>query len=135
MKLTIDTTTYSFGKLNALAQFHVLRRLAPVIASVGLSIPALQAMKGEDFTVLLGPVSEILAKMPDEEADYVLFTCLAVVSREQDGGRYAAITAGKKLMFEDIDMVLMLRLVVEVIKFNYGGFLKGPGAESASLGS
>lgn len=137
MDITINGHNYRIGKLDALKQFHITRRLAPALASVGLGIAQLQQAgqqvigEGmEAFMPVLGPVSEVVAKMSDEDTNYILFTCLAVVTREQDGGRFARVVSDRQLMFEDIDMVLMLRLTVEVVRLNLQGFFSGLGAET-----
>lgn len=134
--LAINGQNYRAGKLNALAQFHVLRRLAPVLASIGMSLEQIQKFKTpEDFARVLGPISETLSQMPDEEANYVIFTCLAVTSREQGDGRFAPVTSKNAIMFEDIDMAVMVRLVAEVLKENFLGFLKGLGGATESTSS
>lgn len=126
-KLAVNGHTYAIGKLNALTQFHISRRLAPMLAQMGISLNSLR--KGvssdlEDFLPVLGPVTDMMAKMSDEDVNYILFTCLSVVSR-QSGDKFSAVSTGTNLMFEDIDMPTMLRLVVEVVKENMGTFIKG----------
>jgi len=129
---------YHIGKLNAMKQFHITRRLAPALATVGMSVAQLKELKGlDDMASLLGPVSGVLAAMEDKDADYIIFTCLAVVTRVQSDGRPAPITvAGEnRLMFEDINMPQMLRLVFEVVRENMAGFMQELGDLSASPSS
>lgn len=121
--------TYTVGKLNALTQFHVSRRLAPILAAMGVSLQSLQAgvqRDLSDFASLLEPVTEMMAKMPEEDVNYVIFTCLGVVKRKV-GERWAPVANGASLMYEDIDMLAMLRLVVEVVRSNLGAFMQGLG--------
>ena len=126
---TIDlaASNYSIGRMDALTQFHVARRLAPVIAVLGESVAKLAdspETKSQEAWVasVFGPVMDIVAKMGDEESNYIIHACLAVVGRQQEGGKYAPIQRNKLLMFNDIEMPVMFRLVVEVIKENLGGF-------------
>lgn len=126
-RIELNGQKYEIGRMPPLTQFHLSRRLAPIIASMGISIHTLQtAAKADitDFVPVLGPVTDMLAKMPDDEANYIIFTCLGVVRRQQ-GEKFAPITTGTNMMFEDIDMVMMIRLVVEVVKGNLGSFLQG----------
>lgn len=126
-KLEVNGHTYAVGKLNALTQFHVSRRLAPMLAAMGISLQSLQTGMNssmEDFLPVLGPITDMMAKMPDEDVNYIIFTCLAVVSR-QSGEKFGPITQGQNIMYEDIDMPTMLRLVVEVVKENLGTFMQG----------
>lgn len=133
-KITVNGNTYAIGKLNALTQFHISRRLAPLLAQMGISLHTLRsgmAADLTDFLPALGPVTEMIAKMPDEDANYVIFTCLAVVTR-QSGEKFSAITTGSNLLYEDIDMTTMLRLVVETVKENMGSFFLGLTEEKSS---
>jgi hypothetical protein len=134
MDIAVDGRNYQIGKLDALKQFHIARKLAPALASIGVTVAELekvgQGMVGgaaESFLAALGPVSEVLAKMSEEDTNYVLFTCLGVVSMDQGEGRFAPISRNNLLMFEDIDMLLMLKLTGEVVKFNLEGFFQGLG--------
>lgn len=118
---------YRIGAMDTMVQFHVARRIAPAVATAGVSISEV-AQSGADMTAdnlllgLMGPVSKVIAEMADTEVNYVLNACLAVVSREQTDGRFALVQRGGKLMFSDIDMPTMVRLTVEVLKENLGGF-------------
>lgn len=136
---------YRVGKMGALAQFHVARRLTPVLAIMGITAHQLsQAMaKGAasdfDFLPMLGPISEVVSKMTDEESEYVIFTCLGVVERavvlQGTEPKHQHVTTQGQLVFQDMDMPTMLRLVVAVVQDNLGGFLPGPGAGPQPPGS
>ena len=120
-------SVYSIGRMDALTQFHVARRLAPVVATLGKSIAELTTAEGQQsqeawITEVFGPVMDIVAKMGDDESNYIIHTCLNVVSRKQEGGKFAPVQRNKQMMFNDIEMPVMFRLVVEVIKENLGGF-------------
>lgn len=125
--IEINGQTYRINKLNALAQFHITRRLSPLLATVGTSLAGLQlGLKAGalDFVAILDPMTEILAKMPEDDANYIIFTCLDKVAR-QVGERYAPVATNGQLMFEDIEMPFMLQLVFEVIKDSLGNFIGG----------
>jgi hypothetical protein len=138
-QIKVKGEEYACGKLNALAQFHVVRRLGPMLVVAGISVEMLRTgMKValDDMVSMAGPVMELLSKMSDKDVDYILFTCLAVVKRKQ-GDQWAPITVKdtNQLMFHDIDMPAMIRLVVEVLKENLAGFLTELGAEPTSPSS
>lgn len=118
---------YRIGTMDTMVQFHVARRVAPAVAAAGTSISEMAQRDGaptsDDLLFgMLGPVSKVIAEMSDTEVNYVLNACLAVVSREQMDGRYAVVQRAGKLMFSDIDMPMMVRLAVEVLKENLGSF-------------
>lgn len=110
---------YRIGTMDARKQFHVARRLAPVLA--GLSESA--GKSGGGLAKQIMPIAEALSKMSDEDVDYVLDTCLAVCQRAQGGGQFASVCASNGgLMFQDIDMPQMIQLTVAVIQGNMSGF-------------
>jgi len=108
---TVQDTTYrTKHKLNARQQFHIARRLAPVVSVIGAIVPMLQgaleqqtmtpsengedeittqlramARRAVDMEAMAHPIMEALAALPDADCDYVLDLCLAVVQRMQSG--------------------------------------------------
>lgn len=129
--VTVEQNNYRIGKLPAMQQFHVLRRVAPILTSMGVSASQLAELGkenvGEDGLLsMMGAAASVVARMDDKEVEYVIYTCLAVVSREQvlpQGSKYMnVLTGGRNLQFADITMDIMLRLTVEVLKENLSGF-------------
>jgi len=119
---------YRIGRIDARKQFHVARRLTPLLAGMAgmSSVPD----KSDGFAAFLGPLTDALSGMSDDDVDYVLDACLGVCQRMQANGQGAPVVArGGGLMFEDIDMGQMVQLAVKVIQGNLGGFF--PGAVAA----
>lgn len=134
--------TYRVNRLDVIQQFHVARKLAPVLAAMGVSLVKLkdgEKVDIDDFLPILGVIMQIMAAMPKEDVDYILSVSLACVQRDQGAGKWAAVSQttpqGMRLMFEDIELAEMLRLVLEVLRLNLSNFLTGLGAETASPGS
>jgi hypothetical protein len=117
MEFEINGQTYRSSKLNARQQFHVSRRLAPVLGGLATA----SGSAAEDFAHFLQPIADAVAKMSDDDCDYILDTCLAVVQRQQ-GTAWAQIFVAKNIMFEDIDMAAMLQIAAKVIQENLGSF-------------
>ena len=122
---------YQIGKMSPRAQFHVARRLAPVLANLAPIMFVLRknAAAGEElpldlFAATAMPLAQGIAQMPDTEADYILNTCLSVVSREQAGGQFAPVLAADNMtfMFADLAMQDLLQLSVAVVQENLGNF-------------
>lgn len=126
-ELTLGQDRYQIGRLPALSQFHVTRRVAPILANMGVSvIDSLRTtgeLSDEDMVSVMGTAAEVVAKMTDADVDYVIFTCLAVVRKKQEDV-WAAVVSGKQFMFQDMDMQLMMRLTVAVLKENLSGFFQ-----------
>ncbi|MDE2403048.1 MAG: hypothetical protein KGL90_15435 [Burkholderiales bacterium] len=127
----LNGQTYRIGKLDAFKQFHVSRKVAPLIPKL---VPAFVALSsGKDafgdmskLAEVLAPFADAMADMPDEAAEYVVGTCLSVVQRRQ-GQSWAPVWSaqGKTIMFDDIDLSTTLPLVVQVIRENLGSFISG----------
>lgn len=108
---------YRIGRIDARKQFHVARRLAPLLAGMSI-VPD----KSADFAAFLGPLSDALSAMPDKDVDYVLDICLGVCQRIQANDHPAPVMVRGGLMFEDIDMGQMIQLAVKAIQENLSGF-------------
>lgn len=143
MQFELNGHQYQSGKLDAFKQFHVARRLAPLLSGVsaalkdGIAPPAQAegttpdaAVPGPkvEFADFLEPMADALAHMPDADCDYVLFTCLSVVQRQQGSGWAKLVAQGSRsMMFEDIDMGEMIGITLKVIQENIGSFFAAPG--------
>lgn len=131
MELTLGSAEYSTRKLSAIQQFHVARRLAPLLWALGEGlVQALSSGKSEisvdgvdaNGLFALKNVADMVAQMSDADSEYVLNTCLSVVRRKQSGGWANIQASGGGLMFDDIDLQTMMQLAVTVIKENLGNF-------------
>lgn len=121
--VTIDNRKYLVGALNCFEQFHVARRLGPMLLSALAS--AAQAPESADFMDLLsGPLIEHLATMKDADVDHILHTCLGAVRVSEADNASAPLydKIAKQLRYQDLHMPAMLQLTVAVCKDNLGSF-------------
>ena len=142
MQITISGKNYTIGRLNALDQLHVSRKIAPIIPSLipiisevakgGLS-KVIESMElGDDVELenidlkeldglssALSPLMDVIAGMSEADTNLVIHKCLSVVIR--DG---AVLCRGESIMFDDLDMMQILPLVVAVIRENLGNFIQ-----------
>lgn len=140
-EFTIGEHTYRAGKLDAFKQLHLSRKVAPIIPTlipVFVKLSASQSgnpLSGDlsGMAGLLGPFAEGLAGMPDEDAEYVLSTCLAVVQRKQ-GTAWAPVWSERSnvCMFDDMDLGAMIQIASRVIRDSLGPFLQGLLSTSAA---
>ena len=136
---------YRIGTLDCFKQFHVTRRLAPLLAGLAKASeqvpPAVK--ESEDgaarwFESIAGPMAEAFANLSDETADYIIQTCLGVVQRDAGKGTWAPLLRNKRLMYEDLDMTTMVGLTIAVIQENLAGFFSSalaPSPETKSAGA
>lgn len=137
---------YTIGRLNALDQLHVSRKIAPIIPSI---MPILtEVAKGdlekviasietdenaelaglEPLAKALEPFMEAIAKIPEEDVNYVIYKCLSVVKRNG-----SVVCRGESIMFDDLDMNHLLPLTVAVIRTNLGNFIQGLLTKASSI--
>lgn len=137
---------YAIGRLNALDQLHVSRKIAPIVPNI---MPILtEVAKGdlekviesieadenaelgglEPLAKALEPFMEAIAKMPEDDVNYVIYKCLSVVKRNG-----AVVCRGESIMFDDLDMNHLLPLTVAVIRTNLGNFIQGLLTKASSI--
>ena len=131
---------YRIGTLDAFKQFHVARRLAPLMAQMAKAAEGVpQSADGTEdekaarwFASIAGPLAEAFAGMSDETADYIIQTCLMAVSRDAGKGTWAPVLSRQKaLMYQDIDMGTMVQLTMAVVQENLAGFFSTALANSS----
>lgn len=130
-EIELDGATYSIGALSPMKQFHIARRMAPMLAA------AAKGVSGDaNPTTMLAAVPDMasaLAEMSDADADYCLFGLLEPVRRQLTNALgWAPITNGHILLYQDITLPTMLRLAQAAFTHNLTPFLRAtPQASSA----
>jgi uncharacterized protein YejL (UPF0352 family) len=128
----INDVRYQIGRMPVKDQFHVARKIAPVVAGLGrgYAMAAVSAVDSsnvnadENLFEALTPVADILSKMQDAEVDYVLNKCLSVVAK-WNGQGWTRVMSNGNMMFDDMDLPTMVQLVMEVVQSNLGPSLQG----------
>jgi len=126
--------SYRSRKLNLRQQWHVFRRLGPVMGPIA-HLLTMQPPDPNDTEAIdrqmdaIMPFLNALARMPEEDVNYVLSTCLAVTQRAQGGNGAGPVAwadvwnaAAGREMFEDIDFGVSAQIVWNVIQENLAGF-------------
>ena len=131
LEIEIQGQTYRAGKLSAFAQFHVSRKIAPILPT--LAPIFIKLSEGGHITddlsglaEVMTPFAEGIAAMTNEASEYVISTCLSVIQRKNAGG-WSPVwnTQNSVLMFDDIDLGVMMKLVVRVVQESLGPFMSG----------
>lgn len=123
-EVEINGRTFHIKKLGARQQFHLARRLAPIIAAFVAGASADDAAKGL-AGIDLSKIGEELAGLSDANADYIMDTCLAAVTYRDDENKrdYPIQVRPGVMRYDWIELPEMLRLCVAVIQDNLGGFM------------
>lgn len=127
MEFTINDQRYRLAKLGVFEQLKVSRKLLPLLAGLFAQLGGTNAMEEEGpgvaaLTQALPGIAHAFAAMSDEDTDAILHPCLAVVSRQQ-GNQWAPVFSLGTLMFDDIDLLTLLKLVMRVVEDSLGNFL------------
>ena len=127
---------YRIGKMSAMQQFHVMRRISPLLAKI---VKASQDGHGEETFAqtlerIAEPLTVALAEMSDKDAEYVIKNCLRVVDRAQSPLIWAPVCVGEAIMFADLDAAALLNLTMLVVQENMSGFFGTALANTAMAG-
>ena len=141
-ELEIGGNTYRINNMPAMTQFHVMRKLGPVLpgivpvlAQAAAALPQADGQEdGGAMTTVDGvaaiamaacPLLDGLAAMADADAEYVINHCLSAVMRRDAGGKsWSAVSRDGVTMFDDIDLMASMHLVWAVLRENYTGFFR-----------
>ena len=149
--IIIGEHEYSIGRSNALDQFHVSRKIAPIIPTLmpiitevakgdlakvieSLDVDEAKENQNNDLSGLqplaqaLEPFMEAFAKMPEDDVNYIIHKCLAVTKRGS-----AVVCRGQSIMFDDLDMGQILPLVIAVIRVSMANFIQGLLMKASSI--
>lgn len=138
---------YRARRMDARNQFFVTRKLTPLFGSF---IPMIQAVAKENAfggnmvkailsmdVAQIMPLAQGLASLPEADTDDIIARCLSHVQRgsvSPAGTSWAPVwsTSANKPMFEDMDLMTMLSLVVHVVKKDLANFMDA--LSSGSIG-
>lgn len=154
--IKIANQDYTIGRLNALDQLHVSRKISPIIPTIipiltevskgglaelfdslgedeDLNLEELKGFNLESLDGLSGalsPFTEALSAMSEEDTNYVITKCLSVVYSNG-----AALSVKGSIMRDDLGMEQILPLVIAVIRTNLGNFIRGMLTKARSMKS
>lgn len=126
MEFELNGQAYRADKLSAMKQFHIVRRLAPVLA--GLAPMAdrarLSALAEAAPAEFLPQLAKTLAQMTDEDAEFVIYGLLGAVKKKESGGLgWSGVVVNGQLMYQNLSMAEMMQLAVKAGQYNLSDFL------------
>jgi hypothetical protein len=137
VEIEVGGNAYRIGRMPAMTLFHVTRRLTPLMSSLAGAVGK-DGGQQPTFLDAAMTVAQDLAKLSDEDADYIIFACLAVVHRRVADRKWAPmVPAGTRVLaFEaDMEMPELLQVVgrclMEHLRPFFGPLLAGLGAAQA----
>lgn len=142
MDVTLSDKTYRIGKLNAINQSYVFKRIAPLVLSalgalsnIGqfIRVPSSDKSDGDqhndasmsvDYVAMAAPFVSVLAKMPDDDMTFVFKVCLEKVSMI-DGKESHPIMVNGQIMYDTIPLLDLMHLTWLVIRDDLLNFIAG----------
>lgn len=143
----IGGVLYRADRLSAMDQLFVARQLSPVVTAF---VPLLQSAAREaaaggnvagailalDASQIM-PLGQAIADLPERNTNDLIARCLSKVqrgSKSPAGTSWAPVwsTSAGRPMFEDMDLMTMLSLVIHVVRKDLGNFI--PALLSSSSG-
>ena len=141
-ELEIGGNAYRINSMSAMTQFHVMRKLGPVLPGIvpvlAQAAAALPQADGQEdgsamttvdgvaaIAMVASPLLDGLAAMADADAEYVINHCLSAVMRRDPGGKsWNAVSRDGVTMFDDIDLMTSMQIVWAVLRENYTSFFR-----------
>jgi hypothetical protein len=128
---------FQLSKLDAFKQFHIVRRIAPIMSEL---MPAMKSIgvlptKPEDVAKLTddkkleavakfaAPVMNGLSKLSDQDSEFVLLNLLSSVAMKQTAGNWASVATPTMLMMQDLELPQLMQLAGRAFMYNLSGFI------------
>lgn len=123
---------FKLGKIDAFRQFHIVRRIGPLLADLMPGLSGMVKMKMDDmtetqkleeFAKAIHPVMSGLSRLSDADADYVLYRLLGAVEVEQPQYKsWARVATDTGLVMQDIELPVLLQVAGRSLMYNMSGF-------------
>lgn len=115
-EFTVNGSVYRSARLDAFEQFDVVRKWA----SIMIWMAGARQGPNPKFTdeAFVRAFCAVASPVPKEDSDFAIHLCLGTVKRRNQGGAWSPITVNGKLMFDDIDLAAMLKIVYHVLDSN-----------------
>ncbi len=131
-EFVVNGKRFQLNKIDALKQFHIVRRLGPILGSI---IPVIKKLKVntaekkseaemlDDITVLAQPLMAGFSDLSDEDANLVLLGLCSAVEMYQDGlNCWARVADGKQFMVQNLELPELLQIAGRAFAYNLTGF-------------
>lgn len=127
---------FKLCKIDAFKQFHIVRRIGPIMSELLPAVASMAKQKGarklsdaeslEQAGKVFAPIMNGLSKLSDEDADRVLFGLLSSVEVQQSAGNWAKVSTDSMLMMQDMDLPTLVQAAGKAFMYNLGSFISAP---------
>lgn len=123
---------FKIGKLNAFKQFHVVRRIAPILSDLLPAIGEIQKVQKEEssksesekfdeLAKIVSPILMGLSKLSDKDSEFVLFSLLSC-AEVQLGATWTRVSTESMLMVQDMELPALLQIAGRSFVANLSNF-------------
>lgn len=125
--IDVGAFKYRVGNLSAMQQFHIVRKLAPVLSGVADAMKGLSTASTPDTIASeissFDKIAQAVSSMSHQDSEYVIKICLAACHRHVPGGGLARLVqADGTLSFADMKLADMLQLAWRVLQGSLSDF-------------
>lgn len=128
----ISGLEFKLNKVDAFKQFHIVRRIGPLLTDLltamqsigGVKVDNLtEVQKLEHFAKLAEPLMLGLSKLSDNDSEYVLFRLLASVEVFQPEFKsWARIATDSAVIMGTLELPMLLQIAGRALVYNLSGF-------------
>lgn len=125
---------FKLHKIDAMRQFHVTRRIGPILADLAPSLKGMvskgltsidkmsEEEKLDNISKFLGPVLTGLSKLSDADAEYVLRNLLTAAEMKQSTGNWARVATPEVILMGDLEFPVLVQIAGRAFMYNLSGF-------------
>lgn len=125
---------FQLNKINAFKQFHLVRRIAPILSEMlpafgeaqkitSVSSQLSEKEQYDQLAKIAGPLLVGFSKLSDSDSDKVLYVLLSSVQVQQSVG-WAWVATDTTLMIQDLELPEMLQVAGRAFMYNLSGFFR-----------
>ena len=129
----INGRKFKLNKINALIQFHIVRRIGPLLTDLMTVLGQIKSKnvdgldeeaKLQEFARIANPIMLGLSKLSDADSEYVLFRLLSAVEIHQDQFNIwtKVATPDNGIVMQDLEFPILIQAATRSLMFNLKGF-------------
>lgn len=127
----IGDRQFKVSKINAMRQYHIVRRIAPILGDMLPAMKEVSKKKSENLSEdqkleqaadIFAPIMHGISKLSDKDSEFVLYGLLAAVEMKQSEGNWAKLSNGDMLMFDNLELPVLLQAAGRSFMYNMTGF-------------
>lgn len=128
----ISGKKFKLNKIDVFKQFHIARRLSPILGEIMQVAPKLKNLdesmseseKLEAIAQIGKPIMDGFSKLSDADANLVLLgLCSAVEVHQPLSNNWARVAREDVLMFNELELPVLLQIAGRSFVYNLGGFI------------